>query len=86
MAPPWVKGTKVCLGAGGGGLVHVTKMAAMLIYGKYLGLVCRIGDLGPTKFVQMMTLTFFYGKVKFASLCFYMGKYRFLQEKCKKVI
>ena len=37
--------------------------------------VCSNDDLG-------LTLPFFYGKVKLASLCFYMGKYTFLQEKC----
>ena len=53
------------------------------------GLVCNIRDLGPTKFVQMMILGWpwlFCGKVKYASLCFYMGKYIFLQEQFKKVI
>ena len=34
-------------------------------------------DLGLT-----LTFFFFYDKVKFASLFFYMGKYTFLQEKC----
>ena len=49
---------------------HMTKMAATPIYGKNplktsspepegrwpWGLVCSIGDVGPTKFVQMMIL------------------------------
>ena len=97
MEPPLVWGTKVC----SGGLGHMTKMAPTPIYGKnpfknlepkdqwLRGLVCSIWDLGPTKFVQMMTLGWpwhFYSKVKFASWCFYMGKYTFLQEKYKKVI
>ena len=47
-------------------------------------LVRNIGDLGTTKFVQMMTLGWpwisFYGKVKFVSLYFDRGKYTFLQE------
>ena len=43
---------------------HMTKMAAMPIYGKnpleglwYWDLVCSIGDVGSTKFVQMMILS-----------------------------
>ena len=61
--PPWVGGTKVCINGPG----HMTKMAAMPIYGKNLkkssspepanrfsrNLVCSIGD---SKFVYMMTL------------------------------
>ena len=81
MEPPWVEGTKVCLG----GLGHMTKMAATLIYGKYLGLGMQNRGLGPNKVCLNDDLDLFYGKVKFA-LCFYTGKYRFLQEKCKKVI
>ena len=58
-------GTKVCSNGPG----HMTKMAAMPIYGKNplksspepegrlpQDLVCSIGDVGPTKFVQMMIL------------------------------
>ena len=37
-------------------------------------------ELGPNKVCS--NDDFFYGMVKFASLCFYMGKYTFLQEKC----
>ena len=57
--------TKACSNGPG----HMTKMAAMPIYGKNpikkfsitrrpmtLGLVCSIWDAGPTKFVQMMVL------------------------------
>ena len=45
---------KVCSNGPG----HMTKMAAMPIYGKNPSkiLVCSIGDVGPTKFVQMMIL------------------------------
>ena len=64
--PPWDGGTKVW----SNGLGHMTKMAAMPIYGKNLKkssslepngrwhwkLVCSIGYSGATKFVQMMTL------------------------------
>ena len=96
MEPPWVGGTKVC----SGGLGHMTKMAATPIYGKNplkifsgtkgpmtLGLGMQHWGLGPNKVSSNddlgLTLTF-YGKVRFASLCFffYMGKYTFLQEKC----
>ena len=66
MEPPWDGGTKVW----SNGLGHMTRMAAMLIYGKNLkkssslepkglwpwNLVCSIGCLSTTKFVQMMTL------------------------------
>ena len=63
MEPQWDEGMKVCLW----GLGHMTKMAAMPIYGKnsskifsmgqwLYGLVCTIGDSGLSKFVQMMTL------------------------------
>ena len=64
--PPWDGGTKVCSNGPG----HMTKMAAMPIYGKNLKkssspepkgrwpwiLVCNIGCSSTTKFVQMMTL------------------------------
>ena len=50
---------------------HMTRMATMPIYGKNtlniffsgtkrplaLGLVCSIGDVGPTRFAQMMNLS-----------------------------
>ena len=65
MESPWDWGTKDCSNSPG----HMTKMAAMPIYGKNLkksppepkgrwpwSLVCRIGCLSTTKFVQMMTL------------------------------
>ena len=62
----WDGGTKVCSNGPG----HLTKMAAMAIYGKNLKkssspeprgqwpwiLVCLIGCLSTTKFAQMMTL------------------------------
>ena len=62
----WDRGTKVCSNGPG----HMTKMAAMAIYGKNLKkssslepkgqwpwiLVCIIGCLSTTKFAQMMTL------------------------------
>ena len=62
----WEGGTKVCSNGPG----HMTKMAAMPIYGKNLKkssspepkgqwpgiLVCIIGCLSTTKFAQMMTL------------------------------
>ena len=62
---PWDGGTKVC----SNGPDHMTKMAAMPIYGKNLkkssslepkgwcpwNLVCSIGYSSTTKFVQMMT-------------------------------
>ena len=63
--PPKVRGTKVCSRH----LGHMTKTAAMPIYGKNpskssspepagrfsRNLVCNIGDSSPSKFVQMMT-------------------------------
>ena len=65
MAPPWDGGTKLCSNGPG----HITKMATMSIDGKNLKksssepkcrwpwkLVCSIGCLSTTKFVQMMTL------------------------------
>ena len=87
MESPWDGGMKVYSNDPG----HMTKMAAMLIYGKKLkkssspepkgqwpwNLVCSIGCLSTTKFVQMMTLSWpwpIYGKVKFGPLCFCMGK------------
>ena len=65
--PPWDRGTKVCSNGPG----HITKMAAMPIYGKNLkkssslepkgwwplNLVCRIGCSSTTKYLQMMTLS-----------------------------
>ena len=58
---------------------HMTKMATTPIYGKnplkvffsgtkgqwHWDLVCSIGDVGPTRFAQMINLL--YGKVKFDS-------------------
>ena len=66
MEPPWQGETKVCWTVPG----HTTKMAAMPIYGKNLkkssssepngqwpwNLVCCMGCLSTTKFVQLMTL------------------------------
>ena len=66
MEPPWDGGLKVW----SNGLGHMTKMAAMPIYGKNLKkssslepkgrwpwkLVCSFGYSSNTKFVQMMTL------------------------------
>ena len=66
MESPWDGGTKVCSNGPG----HMAKMATMPIYGKNLkkssspepkglwpwNLVCSIGCLSTTKFVQMMTL------------------------------
>ena len=73
---------EVCLNGPG----HMTKMAAMPIYGKILknlllwnqkadGLETWYAALGAQvlqSFIQMMTL--FYGNVKFGPLCFCMGK------------
>ena len=61
-----MKGNKIYANGSG----HMAKMAAMPIYGKKhlksssqesegqwpWDLVCSIGDVGPTKFVQMMIL------------------------------
>ena len=69
MEPPWDGGTKVCSNGSG----HMTKMAAMPIYGKNhkkiffsgtkrpmtLKLGVSIGCSSTTKFVQMMTLVDF---------------------------
>ena len=66
MEPPWDGGTKVCSNGPG----HMTKMAAMLIYGKNLKksfppepkgrwpwiLVCSIKCSSTTKFVQLIAL------------------------------
>ena len=66
IAPPWDGGTKVYSNDSS----HMTKMAAMPIYGKNFkkssspepkgrwpwNLVCSIGCTSTTKFVQMMTL------------------------------
>ena len=66
--PPLDGQTKEC----SNGLGHMTNMTTMLIYGKNLkksslepnvwllwNLVCSIGYSSTTKFVQMMTLTYF---------------------------
>ena len=80
------RGNKSLLG--GGGLGHMTKMAATPIYGKYplkiffgtkgaMTLVCSIGDMGPTKFVQMMTIGSpwpFLRQCQITSFCFFYGK------------
>ena len=66
MEPQWHGGTKVC----SNGIGHMTKIAAMPIYGKNMKnssslepkgrwpwkFVCSIGHSSTTKFVQMMTL------------------------------
>ena len=57
--PPWDGGTKVCSNGPG----HMTKMAAMPIYGKNL-----------KKSSSPEPKCLFYGKVKFGPLCFCMGK------------
>ena len=50
-----------------------------LIFVKLAG---NIGAWYAASFKWWPWVDFFYGKVNFASLCFYMGKYTFLQEKC----
>ena len=62
METPKDTGTKICSNGPG----HMTKMAAMPIYGKnplnilFSGtkrpMICNIGDVGPTRFAQMMNL------------------------------
>ena len=84
--PPWVGGTKVH----SKGLGHNTKMAAMPIYGKNPLKIFFSGTKGTWAKQSLFTwwpwvdLDLFYGKVKLASLCFYMGKYTFLHEKFRK--
>ena len=89
----WGKDCSGCLG-------QMMKMATTPIYGKNslkiffsgpkgpmtLVLVLQHRGLGPNKVFSNDDLDLFYGKVKFASLCFYIVKYTFLQEKCEKVI
>ena len=84
MEPPWDGGTKVC----SNGLGHMTKMAAMPIYGKNLLLWNRKADDLETwyaasstqvlpslfKWCPWVDLDLFYGKVKFGPLCVCMGK------------
>ena len=84
LALPWDGETKVC----STGPSHMTKVAAMPIYGKNFkkssslepksqNFICSIGCSSTTKFIQMMTqvdIDLFYGKVKFGPLCFCMGK------------
>ena len=81
-------------GGGGGVLGHMTKMALLKSFppepkGQWpWGLVCSIGDMGPTKFVQMMTLGWPWPFLWQGWICFLVllyGKYTFLQEKCYKV-
>ena len=84
VAPPWDKGLKVW----SNGLGHMTKVAAMPIYGKKLKisssvepkgrwsrkLVCIIGYSSLFKSWLWGDIDLFYGKVKFGPLCFCMGK------------
>ena len=81
---PWDGWTKVC----SNGLGHMTKMAAMPIYGKNLLLWNRKADDLETwyaasstqvlpslfKWCPWVDLDLFYGKVKFGPLCFCMEK------------
>ena len=74
--PSWVGGTKVvCSGHLG---QNFQKSSSPEPKGQLSwALVCMIGALGPSKFVQMMTLVeldLFYGNIKVGPLCFYMGK------------
>ena len=76
--------------------LFITKMATTPKYGKNplkiffsgtkgsmtLGLGMQLRGLGPNKVCSNDDLDHFYGKVKFASFLFCMGKYTFLQEKC----
>ena len=83
--PPWDGRTRVC----SNGPDHMTKVAAMPIYGKNLkNLLLRnqkaddletwYAALGarvlPSLFNDWLTLTYFYGKVKFGPLYFCMRK------------
>ena len=82
--PPWDGGTKVC----SNGPSHMTKMAVMPIYGKKLKNLLpqnqKADDLESwyaasgawvlPKWWPWVELDLFYGKVKFAPLCFRMGK------------
>ena len=49
---------------------HMTKMAAMPIYGKTPSKIFFSGTGGPIG----LTLTYFYGKVKFCNFGFFIGK------------
>ena len=98
--PPWVGGMKVCSGGLGHmtkmaatpvyGKNHLKILFSRTKGPMTLGLGMQHWGHGPNKVCSNddlgMTLTFFYGKVKFASLGFHMGKYTFLQGKCQKVI
>ena len=85
MESPWDGGKKICSNGPG----HMTKMAAMPIYGKNLkNLLLRnqkADDLEtwyaasgarvlPSLFKCWVDLDLFYGKVRFGPLCFCMGK------------
>ena len=87
MEPPWEGGTKIYINGPG----HMTKMAAMPIYGKTLKSLLLQNQksydletwhvaLGTQalqslyKWWPWVDLDLFYGKVKFGSLCFCMGK------------
>ena len=83
--PHWDGGTKIC----SRGLGHMTKMAAMPIYGQKssspepkgqwpCGLVCSIGDLGPIIVCSnddpWLTLTYFTARSNLVPYAFIWGK------------
>ena len=80
MEPPWDRETKV----GSNGPGHMTKMAAMPIYGKTLKIffsgtkrpmTLKLGLPNTTNFFKwwpLINLGLFYGKVKFGPVCCYM--------------
>ena len=85
MESPWEEGTKVCINGPG----HMTKMAAMPIYGKTFKIIQnqKSYDLetwhaaSGTQALQSLhnwspwiDLDLFHGKVKFGNLCFSIGK------------
>ena len=82
---PWVGRTKVYSNGPG----HVTKMVAMFIYGKNLKkssspepkgrcpwiLICSIGCISTTKFIQMMTLGWLWLILRQGQICSLMLSY-----------
>ena len=73
MEPPLAGGTKVCSSDPG----HITKMAAMPIYGKkikHLLLWNRKADDLETWYSAWVDVDLFHGNVTFGPLCFCMGK------------
>ena len=87
LEPPWDGGMKVSTD----GLCHMTKMAAMSIYGKHpLNIFSGTKRPRPLKLGMrhwltecyqiclnddtVLTLIYFYSKVKFCPFCFCMGK------------